>query len=83
MPSDEKVGEPVVTGTSQLIHLRVDSDNPETVHKQLLLWYKAQIQKHIAYRLAELCPVSLGSRRFPHGACARCGVVGEAAREAG
>ena len=56
LPSDEKVGESVVTGRSQLIHLRVDSDDPETVHKQLLLWYKAQIQKHIAYRLAELCP---------------------------
>lgn len=30
--------------------------DPETVHKQLFLWYKTQIQKHIAYRLAALCP---------------------------
>ena len=56
LASDEKIGQSVVTGRSQLIQLRVDSDDPETVHKQLFLWYKTQIQKHIAYRLAELCP---------------------------
>lgn len=83
LSSDEKIGQSVVTGRSQLIQLRVDSDDPETVHKQLFLWYKTQIQKHIAYRLAALCPVSLGLRRFPRGVCARCGVAGGAAREAG
>ena len=56
LSSDEKIGQSVVTGRSQLIQLRVDSDDPETVHKQLFLWYKTQIQKHIAYRLAALCP---------------------------
>ncbi len=56
LSSDEKIGQSVVTGRSQLIQLRVDSDDPETVHKQLFLWYKTQIQKHIVYRLAELCP---------------------------
>ena len=30
---DEKIGQSVVTGRSQLIQLRVDSDDPETVHK--------------------------------------------------
>lgn len=48
LASDEKIGQSVVTGRSQLIQLRVDSDDPETVHKQLFLWYKTQIQKHIA-----------------------------------
>lgn len=55
LPPDEKVGHLVVTGRSQLIRLRVHSDDSETVHKQLFMWYKAQIQKHIACRLAELC----------------------------
>ena len=38
LSSDEKIGQSVVTGRSQLIQLRVDSDDPETVHKQLFLW---------------------------------------------
>ncbi len=53
---DEKSEHTVVTGTSQLIRLRVDSGDPETVHKQLFLWYKSQIQRHIASRLSVLCP---------------------------
>lgn len=85
LASDEKIGQSVVTGRSQLIQLRVDSDDPETVHKQLFLWYKTQIQKHIAYRLAELCPripwlaavptwrVRMMRRRW--GSCTGSGVI--------
>lgn len=70
LSSDEKIGQSVVTGRSQLIQLRVDSDDPETVHKQLFLWYKTQIQKHIAYRLAALCPRIPWLTAVPTWACA-------------
>lgn len=70
LSSDEKIGQSVVTGRSQLIQLRVDSDDPETVHKQLFLWYKTQIQKHIAYRLAALCPRIPLAYGGSHVACA-------------
>lgn len=52
----EKTGQSVVIGRSQFIQLRADSDDSEMVHKQLLLWYETQTQKHIACRLIALCP---------------------------
>lgn len=45
---------PVVTGRSQLLRIKVNSDAPETVHKQLFLWYKKQIQKRIEDRLSDM-----------------------------
>nr|WP_294513980.1 SprT family zinc-dependent metalloprotease [uncultured Bilophila sp.] len=52
----EKNGRLVVTGTSQLLCLRVRSAAPEAVHKRLFLWYKVQIQNRIEERLSEICP---------------------------
>lgn len=83
LASDEKIGQSVVTGRSQLIQLRVDSDDPETVHKQLFLWYKTQIQKHIAYRLAELCPRIPWLAAVPTWRVRTMRVAGGAVREAG
>ena len=63
--------------TSQLICIRVRSTAPETVHKRLFLWYKAQIQKRIEERLSEICPRIPWIDTVPHSVCARCGVAGE------
>lgn len=85
LPPDEKFGQLVVTGRSQLIRLRVRSDDSETVHKQLSLWYKVQIQNRIAHRLTELCPCipwlaavpawRVRTMRRRWGSCTRNGVI--------
>lgn len=82
---DEKNGRLVVTGTSQLLCLRVRSDDPEAVHKQLFLWYKAQIQKRIRERASELCsgipwlngipPCRVRVMRRRWGSCTGAGVL--------
>lgn len=40
----------------RILHLRVRSTDPQTVHKRLFLWYKAQISRCVAERLTVLCP---------------------------
>ena len=82
---EEKDMEPVVAGTSQFIRLAVRSGDPETVHKALFVWYKAQIRKRIVNRLSALCPcipwlatvppwrVRLMRRRW--GSCTGRGVI--------
>lgn len=40
----------------RILRLRVRSTEPQTVHKRLFLWYKAQICRRIRERLTFLCP---------------------------
>ena len=55
----EKNGRLVVTGTSQLLCLRVRSAAPEAVHKRLFLWYKVQIQNRIEDDMKKSNPFGL------------------------
>ncbi len=75
----------VVTGRSQLLRLKAHSDAPQTVHKQLFLWYKEQMQKRIGDRLSymrlyipwltTLPPWRVRRMRRRWGSCTGSGII--------